>query len=126
MSAPPPPLQGLELAVVEEVWRQGEATVATVASALDAAASERRAYTTYLTVLRRLDAKSIVVRQRRGKTDHYTAALPRERYLEARAEAEIAALVESFGDRALVHFARTIETLDPARRAALEELARES
>lgn len=125
MTGQPPPLQGLELAVLEEVWRQGEATVAAVAEVLDLAAGERRAYTTYLTVLRRLDAKGVVVRTRHGKTDHYSASLSREAYLEARAEAEIEALVESFGDRALVHFARRIETLDADRRAALEELARE-
>lgn len=120
----PPPLQGLELEVLEEIWRQGEATVASVADAIDAASGSRRAYTTFLTVMRRLDAKGVVVRERRGKTDHYVAALGRDAYLEARTEAGVDDLLAAYGDRALVHFARRFETLDPARRAALEELAR--
>lgn len=122
---PPPPLQGLEMAVMEEIWRQGEATVGSVADAINDVAGTRRAYTTFLTVMRRLDAKGVAARERRGKTDYYTAPLTREAYLEARTRTEIDQLVASYGDRALVHFARRIDTLDPDRRAALERLARD-
>jgi hypothetical protein len=36
----------------------------------------------------------------------------------------VAALVETFGDVALSHFARQVADLDPERREALERLAR--
>ena len=57
---------------MEEVWRQGEATVRSVLEAMNAAAGQpERAYTTVLTILQRLDRKGLVSRSRRGKTrDH--------------------------------------------------------
>jgi hypothetical protein len=42
-----------------------------------------------------------------------------------RAGSEVDNLVEQYGDAALSHFARQMATLDPARRRALERLARE-
>ena len=49
--------------------------------------------------------------------------MARDVYLQARAEAEVAALVEDFGDLALAHFARHIGTLDPQRLETLRRLA---
>ncbi len=121
----PSDLRGAEREVLEQVWLQGEASVNSVADAINAASGRQRAYTTFLTVLRRLDAKSLVVRERRGKTDFYRATWTREAYLEARTQRDVDALLATYGDRALVHFARQIETLDPERRRALEQLARD-
>jgi predicted transcriptional regulator len=122
---PPRELQGLERAAMEQVWQQGEATVGSVAEAINAESGRRRAYTTFLTVMRRLDAKQLLVRERRGKTDYYSAAWSREAYLEARTKTDVDALLAAHGDRALVHFARQIDTLDPERRQALERMARD-
>jgi predicted transcriptional regulator len=123
MSAPPH-IPELERLVMEEVWSQGEATVRSVMEALNAAANQpERAYTTVLTILQRLDAKELVSRSRRGKTDVYRAALPRDEYLGARADAEVSELLEEYGELALVQFARRMAALDPERRAALTRLA---
>ena len=123
----PPPIPELERLVMEEIWTQGEATVRSVRDALNAEdAQPERAYTTVLTILQRLDAKELVVRSRNGKTDVYTAALPREEYLGARADAEVSELLEQYGELALVQFARRMAALDPQRRAALRRLAGES
>jgi histidinol dehydrogenase len=46
-------------------------------------------------------------------------------YEERRAAAEVEQLVEQFGDVALVHFARTMDQLDPARARALRRHARD-
>ena len=120
----PPAVPELERLVMEEVWRQGEATVRSVMVALNAAAGQPdRAYTTVLTILQRLDAKELVLRTRRGKTDVYTAALPREEYLGARADVEVSELLEQYGELALVQFTRRVDALDPERRAALQRLA---
>jgi BlaI family transcriptional regulator, penicillinase repressor len=122
----PPPIPELERLVMEEVWRQGEATVRSVRDALNADADQpERAYTTVLTILHRLDAKELVVRSRNGKTDRYTAALTREDYLDARADAEVSELLDQYGELALVQFARRMAALDPERRAALRRIAGE-
>jgi hypothetical protein len=49
----------------------------------------------------------------------------REEYADLRAQAEVAALVDAFGDTALSHFARQIAELDPSRREALERAGRD-
>ena len=120
----PPAVPELERLVMEQVWRQGEATVRSVMEALNAQAGQpARAYTTVLTILQRLDVKGPVTRTRQGKVDIFTAALPREEYLGARADAEVSQLLEQYGELALVQFARRVDALDPERRSALQRLA---
>ena len=108
---------------MEELWARSEATVRDVQEALNARGDKVRAYTTLLTVMTRLDAKGLLVRRRSGRLDVYAPAMARDVYLQARAEAEVAALVEDFGDLALAHFARHIGTLDPERLEKLRRLA---
>jgi predicted transcriptional regulator len=91
---------------------------------LNEPATKPRAYTTYMTTLGRLERKGLLTRRRDGKTDLYAPVLTRSDYADVRAQAEVAALVETFGDVALGHFARQIAELDPDRRKALEQLAR--
>ena len=122
----PPPLHELETEVMEEVWARGEATVRDVQEALNARAAKVRAYTTVLTVMTRLDGKGMLVRRRAGRLDVYAPAMPRSQYLRARAESQVAALVDDFGDLALAHFARHVERLDPERLAELRRLAGEA
>jgi predicted transcriptional regulator len=120
---PPPPLHALESEVMEEVWRQSEATVRSVLEALNASADRERAYTTVMTVMAKLDRKGLLTRRRRGKTDVYRPVMSRQEYVEARARAEVGALVDRYGDVALVHFAREMAQLDPKRRDELRRLA---
>jgi len=91
-------------------------SVREVQDALEAADGAGRdlAYTTVMTVLDRLGAKDMVVRERDGRAFRYT---PRQTRESATAELIDAAL-EASGDRtsALVHFARSV---DPAEAAAL-------
>ncbi len=124
MTAPGPPvLHALESEIMEELWARSEATVREVQEALNARGDKVRAYTTLLTVMTRLDAKGLLVRRRAGRLDVYAPAIARDAYLQARAEAEVAALVADFGDLALAHFARHIGTLDPERLEKLRRLA---
>ena len=67
----------------------------------------------------------VLTRRREGKTDFYRPVHTRDAYADLRARAEVAALVDEFGDVALSHFARQMAELDPERRKALERLARE-
>jgi predicted transcriptional regulator len=119
----PPVLHELEAEIMEEVWRQGETTVKLVMEALNRKAKPPRAYTTYMTVMRRLSDKGLLDRTRSGRHDTYTPSLTREQYQERRARAEVLGLVDEFGDVALAHFAKSLSTLDPARRRQLRRLA---
>ena len=110
---------------MDAVWDRGEMTVREVAEVLDKAAPKARAYTTYMTTMARLHRKGLLARRREGKTDFYTPMHTREEYADLRAQAEVAALVDAFGDTALSHFARQIAELDPSRREALERAGRD-
>ena len=109
---------------MDAVWEQDEASVRQVMEALNAKTSKPRAYTTYMTIMRRLDAKGLLDRRREGKTDFYRPAYTREEYADLRAQAGVDSLVEQYGDVALGHFARQMAELDPQRRRQLQRLAR--
>ena len=110
---------------MQEVWREGETTVKQVMEALNRKTKAPRAYTTYMTVMQRLDGKGLLDRTRSGRYDTYVPTLSREEYQEQRAAAQVQGLVDEFGDVALAHFAKSLETLDPARRRQLRRLAGE-
>lgn len=108
---------------MDEVWSREQASVKDVMDALNRKSKSPRAYTTYMTVMRRLNDKELLDRTRTGRHDTYSARLSREQYQELRARAQVEGLVDEFGDVALAHFARSLEGLDPARRQALRRLA---
>lgn len=108
---------------MDRLWRVDEATVRTVLNELNALNDKQRAYTTVMTIMGRLEKKGLLKRRRDGKTDRYFPTMTREEYLESRAAAQVGALVDKFGDVALVHFARQMAKLDPKRRAQLRRLA---
>src|ERR1700747_2870269 len=87
--APPPALHELEAEIMEEVWRQGETTVKLVMEALNRRAKPPRAYTTYMTVMRRLDDKGLLDRRRTGRQDTYAPTLTREQDQELRAASPV-------------------------------------
>jgi predicted transcriptional regulator len=120
----PPALHPLESEVMDEVWATGESSVRAVMDALNARAAKPRAYTTYMTIMARLNKKGLLVRRREGKTDFYAPVLDRDEYVSLRARSEVEQLVADYGDLALSHFAEQMAGLDPARRRALERLAR--
>lgn len=122
----PPALHELEAEVMDEVWSRGECSVRVVMGALNEQAEKPRAYTTYMTIMVRLDRKGLLTRRREGKADYYAPALSREQYAERRSSDEVEALVSQFGDAALVSFARQMADIDPKRRRELERLARSS
>jgi predicted transcriptional regulator len=120
----PPPLHELEAEVMDAMWELASATVREVMDFCNAKAERPRAYTTYMTIMVRLDKKGLLRRKREGKTDVYRTRLDREQYRELRAQADVDKLVGEFGDVALVQFARAMDRLDPARARALRRLAR--
>ncbi len=67
------------------VWQHDAITVREVFEQLNAQAPRQRAYTTFMTVMRRLAAKGVLERRREGKTDVYCASMTEEEYAAARA-----------------------------------------
>lgn len=121
----PPALYELESEVMEEIWRQDTRTnVRNIMEALNKKRRKDRAYTTYMTIMARLARKGLLHREREGRTDTYWARLSKAQFQQARAEQEVSALVDEFGEVALVHFAREIGKLDAARVKQLRRLAR--
>jgi BlaI family transcriptional regulator, penicillinase repressor len=94
-----------------------------VMEALNSKAKPPRAYTTYMTVMQRLDDKGLLDRTRSGRSDTYVPTLTRDEYQQLRAAAQVKGLVDEYGDVALAHFAKSLQTLDPARRRQLRRLA---
>jgi predicted transcriptional regulator len=94
--------------------------------ALNSRSRKKRAYTTYMTIMARLHEKGVLARRREGKADLYTPKMSRDEFMATRARAEVEDLVTQYGDVALSHFARQVAGLDPARRRALQRLARKS
>jgi predicted transcriptional regulator len=125
-SRAPAPLHVLEAEVMEELWRSGESSVRALMERLNKRTDKDRAYTTYMTVMARLHKKGLLVRRREGKGDHYAPAYERDEYMALRAGSEVDSLVSQYGEVALAYFARHMAELDPARRRALQRLARES
>lgn len=112
---------------MDEVWRQGrEVTVRDVMEGINGRADRMRAYTTFMTIMRRLASKGLLERRREGKADYYVARFDEPAYRSARAQAEASALVDRYGDAALVAFASAVDGLDPERRRVLRRLARGS
>jgi predicted transcriptional regulator len=122
----PPPLHELEAEVMEAVWdsKQDEITVREIMNSLNKRTKSPRAYTTYMTIMRRLDSKGLLTRRREGKTDFYRPVHSAEQYADLRAQAGVDELVEQYGEVALGHFARQMAELDPERRRQLQRLAR--
>jgi predicted transcriptional regulator len=111
---------------MEEIWRHDEISVREVTESLNAQADKPRAYTTYMTIMGRLDRKGLLTRRREGKTDFYRPVYTRAGYADLRAGAEIDSIVDQFGEVALAHIARQMAQLDSKHRRALERLARET
>lgn len=105
------------------LWKRGTATVRDV---VDDLRSRGLAYTTVMTVMARLHAKGLLLRERSGKTYVYRAAYTSEE-LRARISRDLArGLVSQFGDAALAAFSAELDEVDADHRAALRRIAKES
>lgn len=109
---------------MEELWKAGEASVRDVLEVINGREPRQRAYTTIMTTLQRLERKGLIEHRQEGKSHIYRPVFTEVEYAEARAGVEVDALVDEFGDVALVHFAKQMSKLDRDRREKLRRLAR--
>lgn len=101
----------LERAAMEAVWEAGPSTARQVAERL---ADRSLAYTTWLTVLGRLEAKGLLRRDRDGRAHTYTATASREDHIAVLMQQALGQADDR--EAALQHFARSVT---PAEAAAL-------
>lgn len=119
----PPALSDLEREVMEQVWSASEeVSVRDVLNGINEANEKQRAYTTLMTILSRLEAKGMVTKRRKSKSDLFTPVLSRSDYLESRAKVEVDALVGEYGEIARALFVREIEDTDPDAAKKLKKL----
>jgi predicted transcriptional regulator len=105
----------LESDVMEIAWRHGRVAVRRVMELLNADRQQSVAYTTVLTVMQRLAEKGLLSRTLIGKTHHYQARWSRDEFLSQSSHRIVRALVEDFGDVAIVQFLAALDHLDPER-----------
>ena len=111
-------LGDLERAAMEVLWETGPATAREVAERL---AARDLAYTTWLTVLTRLERKGLLRKEKSGRAHVYTAVASREDHIAVLMQQALG----QAGDReaALQHFARSVSPAEAdALRRALEDL----
>ncbi len=120
----PPALHELESEIMQLIWGLGECSVRVILGELNGRSDKKRKYTTVMTTMMRLDKKGLLERRREGRSDLYKPLLTQAQYRQARAQAEVGALVEHYGEAALANFVRELDQLDPERREQLRRLAR--
>ena len=101
---------------MEVLWETGPCTARQVAERL---AGRGLAYTTWLTVLGRLERKGLLRRERSGRAHTYTAAASREDHIALLMRSALGQAADR--EAALQHFARTVSPAEAeALRSALE------
>ncbi len=103
---------------MEVLWDIGPATARQVAERL---AGRGLAYTTWLTVLTRLERKGLLRRDRRGRAHSYTAIASREDHIAVLMRQALGQADDR--EAVLQHFARSVSPAEAqALRRALEDL----
>ena len=111
------PLEGLDLAVMEHLWRRGRSLGRVVAKALPGTP-----YTTVMSALQRLSERGLTAREKRGPSWAYWAVLTREDWEAHIADAAATRLLREAPGSALAAFVRTAVSLDERNLARLEQL----
>ena len=113
----------LEADIMRVVWPRDRATVREVLEALNAARERQIAYTTVMTVMRRLADKGLLRRRLVGKTHQYEVAQTEEQFLHAASRRPIRSLIDDFGEVAIAEFLAELDGVEPERRRRLKRLA---
>lgn len=114
----------LELAVMEAVWRRGQATVRDVHE--DLAAERSIAYTTVMTVMTRLARKGLLEKRREGAAFVYEAPLSADELLRSSVRDLLSGLLSEFARPTLSAFVDTVKDENPERIEELKKLVDEA
>ena len=106
-----------ELEVMQVLWARGSATVAEVREALE----DEMAYTTVLTVLRRLEEKGYVTHEEEGRAHRYLPAIEPQAARESALERLVSRLFHGSPELLLTHLVSS-RKLTAEERRRLREL----
>ncbi len=112
-------LGDLETDIMEILWQRGELTVRQVYETLQETRSI--AYTTVMTVMSRLAAKSLLEKLKEGNAFLYRATSTREEFTRSTLKKVINELMADFTVPAISQFLDSMEEADPEK---MEELSR--
>ena len=115
----------LGAAVMHAVWKQGDATVASVAAALAEDGTSTAAYTTIMTIMGRLHDRGLLAREKQGRVFVYRAVADEDAVMERLSSAALDQLLTRFGSTAYRQFAVRLSEVDPDIRRRLLDLAAE-
>ncbi len=118
-----PKLGDLEAAIMNVIWRLGEATVEEVRESLDR--EKQPAYTTVMTVMSRLAAKGVLEREKRGRAFLYRAATEQSEFAGSILSGVVDRLYAGSPGRAIAHLIETHEDVEDEELRRLEALIRE-
>jgi predicted transcriptional regulator len=114
----------LELAIMEVVWQREPISVSDVLATLNNQ-KHTLAYTSVMTVMSRLVEKGWLKAEKRGRAFFYQAVHSRQE-AEATAVSDVVkALLNDFGDLAVVEFIKELDEISPDALSRLAELSRE-
>jgi len=108
----------LEAAVMEAVWRLGQASVNDVCADIGPEAN----YKTVMTVMNRLVEKGALRRARRARAYVYSAAETREDLVARVSRRVVEGLARDFGDVAIAQFVSSLDAVDPSLVAKLGDM----
>jgi predicted transcriptional regulator len=114
----------LEARIMDDLWEAGPSKVGEVLERLNEAARRPLAYTTVMSVLARLERKGYLRRARDGKAYVYEPVHGRDGFVQSRAAAAVAGLLDDFGSAVVVGFVDTVKER-PELLRQLEELIAE-
>ncbi len=108
----------LEKQVLDIVWNQGEATVQDVRRA-QSLQEKNLAYTTIMTILKRLTDKGVLDRHKEGRAYVYEPLRSKQSFLRNLVKQTIDNLVDRYGEPALAAFLEEAESLSEEERSRL-------
>lgn len=115
----------LEVEIMREMWRRGEATVRDIATVIQQ--GRPAAYTTVMTVMVHLAEKGLLTRTAIDKKTHlYSVALTREEFLARESQKMVDTMVSDFGDLALAQFLEAVDQVAPKHIEKLRKMAEET
>lgn len=106
------------------IWDTQGATVPEIHAGINKQRKTGVAYTTVLTLVQRLYARNLLVREPEGRTFRYRAAQSRDELMAAWSDEMIDRLIEDYGQIAIARLDDRLQSLDSERRAKLRAARR--
>ena len=110
--------------IMNVIWHTQGATVPEIHAAINKQRTTGVAYTTVLTLVQRLYARNLLVREPEGRTFRYRAAQSRDELIATWSDEMIDRLIGDYGQIAIARLDDRLQSIDSERRAKLRAARR--